>query len=105
MAKDNGNSQSANERIMRAFAAQFDPPLTVGSTQRINNVKANDAWTCSLWNEGRGIGVTAVVHGKQLLHAFIEASGESDPDDAAQVARVMAKALGLARKGGNDGQG
>lgn len=91
--EDNGQTQ--NERTMRAFAAQFSPPLKVVSTQRLNSIKAHDAWTCSYWSEERGIGVTAVIHGKQLIHAYLEASGESDPDDAATVGKVIAKALGL----------
>jgi hypothetical protein len=99
MAKDDlpENGMSKNERVIRAFAAQFDPPLPVCGTQRLNNVPARDGWQAAWWSEDRGLGVTAVVHGNGLLHAFIEASGESDPADAAEVGKVMAKALGKGR--------
>jgi len=85
--------QSRNERLIRAFAEQFQPALRVCQTLKINNLQADDGWTCSIWNSEHSIGVTAVVHGPGLLHAFVEASGESDPDDAAKVGKAMAAAL------------
>jgi hypothetical protein len=96
MANDelSSNGQTRNEQIIRAFARQFTPPLPVVATMKINNVPARDGWMSSWWSEDRGLGITAVVHGPGLLHAFIEASGESDPEDAAETGKVMAKALG-----------
>jgi hypothetical protein len=97
-APDRGGP-SRNEQIIRAFAGQFNPPLPVVATLKLNNVPARDGWQAAWWSNDRGIGVTAVVHGNGLLHAFIEASGQSDPPDAAEVGKVMAKALGPKREG------
>lgn len=84
-----------NERIIRAFAAQFRPALNCIRTQRINGQKVHDGWQVARWDKARGIGVTAMVYGSQQLKAYIEAAGSSDEKDASEVGMVMAKALGI----------
>lgn len=84
-----------NERIIRSFAAQFEPPLNVIRTERINGAKVHDGWQVARWDKGRGIGVTAMVFNDQQLKAYIEAAGASDEKDASEVGMVMAKALGI----------
>lgn len=86
---------SENERIIRAFAAQFDPPLAVCRTERVNNLPVRDAWQAATWSTARQMGVMAVAYGNGL-HAYIEAAGDSSV--AEDAGKVMASALGLSRK-------
>lgn len=79
-----------NERTIKAFAEQFDPPLAYVRTLRINNVPFPDAWQVSYWDSDKAIGITAVAYEGQL-HAFIEAAGRADI--AAGAGRAMAAAL------------
>jgi hypothetical protein len=81
---------SVNERTARTFAAQFNPPLTVGKTDRVNNLPIPDAWVISYHDAARGIGITTVCYAGGI-HAFIEAAG------AAEIA------LGLFNEGAADG--
>lgn len=81
-----------NEKTARTFAEQFDPPLTVCKTERVNNLPVPDAWVMTCHDAKRGIGITAVAYGGGL-HAFIEAAGKGKI--AADAGKVMATALGL----------
>lgn len=81
---------TVNERIIATFAAQFVPPLAYGRTDRVNNVRYPDAWTCGFWDADAGMGVTAAAFEGQL-HAFIEASGRGIAYGAGQI---MARAMG-----------
>lgn len=88
-----------NERTARAFAAQFDPPLLVGRTDRVNNLPIPDAWVISYHDAARGVGITTVCYSGGI-HAFIEAAGAAEI--AEEAGRVMAKALGLFNEGKPD---
>jgi hypothetical protein len=79
-----------NEAIIKAFAEQFDPPMTYVRTLRVNNVPFADAWQVSYWDNAKAIGITAVAFEGQL-HAFIEAAGRGDI--AAAAGKAMAIAL------------
>jgi hypothetical protein len=91
------------ERIIRAFCEQFTPPLRYVRTERVNNIRFADAWTTSLWDQSRGIGIQATVFEGQI-HAYIEAAGTGDI--AADAGRVIARALSLMRisPAGNDNE-
>ncbi len=90
---------TANEQIAHRFAAQFTPPLKVGKTEAINNVRMPDAWVVSYWDAAKAVGITAVAHSGQL-HAYIEAAGGGEI--AEHAGQVIAKALGLFEDKGND---
>lgn len=90
-----------NERNIKAFADQFDPPLVYVRTLRINNVPFPDAWQCTFWDSTKSIGITCVCYEGQI-HAFIEAAGRGEI--AATAGKAMAIALGLMPKaGGSNG--
>ena len=89
---------SRNREIAEAFAAQFDPPLAVVQTQRVNNVPHRDAWMCAVWDEAAGYGITAHAFGGQL-HAYVEAMGSDDR--VVSIGRTMAAAMGRLRQDGN----
>lgn len=81
---------SRNREIAEVFAAQFDPPLAVVQTQRINNVPYRDAWVCAVYDEALGYGVTAHVF-HERVHAYVEANASTDP---VHLGKVMAAVLG-----------
>lgn len=86
---------SINEAAARAFAAQFNPPLRVCKTDRVNNLPMADAWVVSYHDASRGIGITTVAYAGGI-HAFIEAAGAAEI--AEDAGRVMATALGLFKR-------
>lgn len=81
-----------NEIAIKAFADAFEPPLRYGRTARVNNVPFADAWTCTAWDEARGIGVTAVAFEGQL-YAYLEAKGRCTA--AASAGHAIATAMAL----------
>lgn len=83
---------SVNETAIRAFAAQFSPPLAVGRTERINEVPIEDAWVCSHWDQTRGLGISAFAFRGQFK-AYIEAAGSAEI--AERAGYVIGKAMGL----------
>lgn len=95
---------TVNEAIAKAFADQFTPPLRYIRTERVNNVRMQDAYQISYWDNARQIGITAAVYEGQI-HAFIETAGRGDV--AAEAGRVMARALGLFQEtnGADNGEG
>src|SRR5262245_47909480 len=112
MAKDSDDEDhkpemSANERIIRAFAAQFDPPLPICGTKQfatpagLIKVKS-DAWQTAYCTPDQSFGVSCVIYGAQKIYAFLEANGETDEKDAIEVARAFAVALKL--NGGSNGR-
>lgn len=84
-----------NKEIAEAFAAQFDPPLRVTRTERVDNIPQPEAYNVAYWDNARQLGITAVVHHGQI-HAFIEAAGDGAIAESAGL--VMAKALGLFKR-------
>jgi hypothetical protein len=82
----------SNREIAEAFAAQFEPPLTVVHTERINNRPVADAWLVAYFDKARGYGITAHAFGGRL-HAYLEAG--TDGGEAEHAGRLMAKALGM----------
>lgn len=66
-----------NEQAIAAFCAQFNPPLRYVRTERINNAPIPDAWQTTVWDKEKSIGITVVVY-MESIHAYIEASGQSD---------------------------
>jgi hypothetical protein len=84
-----------NELIARTFAAQFDPPLTVVKTQKVDQKPIPDAYTCSAWDKDRKLGVTAIASGGNLK-AYLEAAG---PGEIAESAgKAMAEVMGRLAK-------
>jgi hypothetical protein len=83
---------SKNREIAEAFAAQFDPPLHVVQTQRINGVPHRDAYLVAVFDPKTGWGITMHAFAGQL-HAFIEVQGEQ----AEAAGKLMAKWLADAR--------
>jgi hypothetical protein len=90
---DDEKEPSGNERMIRAFASQFNPPLRYVRTDRINNIKFPDAWVCSYWDDDKAIGITATVYEGQL-HAFIEAAGQGE-QVAKDAGLVISRAMEL----------
>ncbi len=84
---------SPNEQAAREFASQFNPPLSVCRTERINNMRVKDAWQITYWDAERCIGITAVAYGGGL-HAYLEAAGKGDIAQGA--GKAMAAALDMA---------
>lgn len=89
---------SENEKTIKAFADSFDPPLNYGRTERINNVKVADAWTCSHWDKTTGLGYMAVAHNGGI-RCFMEGAGVG-PDAAGFYGRAISNAISLAPLGG-----
>lgn len=89
--EDNGKSQ--NEAIIRAFARCFVPPLPVVGTERLNGERVHDGWQAAVWFQKQCVGLTAVVHGKGILRAWVETGGESDPKDAGNVGAIFRRTL------------
>ncbi len=85
-----------NEKVMRTFCAQFNPPLRYVKTERINSVPFPDAWQTSVWDAACGIGITTVCYGGGI-HAYLEAAGSAQI--AENAGKVFAKALGLFQGG------
>jgi hypothetical protein len=84
---------TGNERIARDFAEQFDPPLTVVRTLKVNNVTMPDAWQVSYWNNAKGIGIMAVIYSGQI-HAYVEAAGRAEiAVDAGKACAAALKAI------------
>jgi hypothetical protein len=90
---DDDREMSGNERMIRAFASQFNPPLRYARTDRINNIRFPDAWVCSYWDDAKAIGITCTVYEGQI-HAFIEAAGSGE-QVATDAGQVMARAMAL----------
>jgi hypothetical protein len=109
MAQDTDQKNgTSNEAIIRAFANSFSPPLPVVGTQRLNGERVHDGWQAAFWSQKHCVGLTAVVHGKGVLRAWVETGGDSDPADAKAVAAIFRRALeefGVCNTdGGADGQ-
>lgn len=81
-----------NEQIIKAFAESFSPALVYCRTERINNIRVADAWTCSHWDASTGFGVMATVCNGQI-RAFFEGAGKG-PSAAAYYGAAMAEAFG-----------
>lgn len=69
-----------NKALIEAFASQFSAETVKGfagspnvhGTDGINDRRVPDAYTMSIFDQSAGIGVTAVVFGRQFFKAFIE---------------------------------
>lgn len=85
-------NMTANEKIAKTFADQFNPPLRYIKTDRVNGVRHADAWQVTYWDRAKSIGITAVVYGGQI-HAYLEAAGMGSIAEHAGIA--MARALNL----------
>lgn len=79
-----------NKDIAEAFAARFTPPLKVVATQRVNGVPVPNGFMCACHDQGRNIGVTFVVYGPGVIHAYLEATAAQANED---VAEDMADAI------------
>ena len=85
-----------NERIIRAFAAQFTPPLEVVETHAVDGVPAPGAWMAAYWDGERCMGVTAIAN-EGNIRAFIECTGKGEIAEAA--GKTIAMAIGMFSEG------
>ncbi len=90
-----------NRALIGAFAAQFDPPLTVVPTARIDDTPVSHAYAASYFDAGRNIGITAVVFGSGAFKAYIEATPRGGMEEVERVGELFAGTLGI--KPGDDG--
>jgi hypothetical protein len=82
-----------NEKAIKTFCDQFEPPLNYAATQRINNQPVSDAYTTAFWLEQECIGITVLSYGSGNFKAYIEAAGKGDIAESA--GKVIARAFGL----------
>lgn len=80
-----------NEQIIKAFANSFQPPLKCVRTERVNNVKKKDAWSCSVWNADARVGIVAVAYDGEIK-AYIECYGKGEKR-IETMAEIMHQAL------------
>jgi hypothetical protein len=66
-----------NEKTIKTFCDQFEPPLTYLHTQRVGNVPIPDAWMTSFWSEDKGVGITVIAHSGQI-YSYVESNGKAD---------------------------
>ena len=81
-----------NKDIAEAFAARFTPPLNVVATQRVNGMPVKNGFMCAYHDQARSIGVTFVVFGPGVVHAFLEATAVHAHEDV-DVVEDMADAI------------
>lgn len=60
----------SNEDVIRSFAAQFDPPLNVVRTEKIDGKPCDDAWMAAAYDAETKLGVTALAWDKEDPWAF-----------------------------------
>ena len=87
-----------NREIAEAFAAQFNPPLSVVGTKKINGKHVADAWLVAYYNKDTGRGITAHSFAGKL-HAYLETLVPGK--EAESAGHLMAKALGMSRPDGH----
>lgn len=86
-----------NETTIKAFAAQFDPPMAVCRTARINNHPVKDAWQCTFWSDDQSLGFTALAYNGQF-HAYLESAGGAVlAEDAGKAFRIAMREIGVQR--------
>lgn len=69
-----------NKALIEAFASQFSAESVKGfagspnvhATDGINDKRVPDGYTMSVFDQSAGIGVTAIVFGKQFFKAYVE---------------------------------
>lgn len=69
-----------NKAMIEAFASQFHAESVKGfagspnvhPTDGVNDKRIPDAFTMSIFDQSSGIGVTAIVFGKQFFKAYVE---------------------------------
>jgi hypothetical protein len=69
-----------NKALIEAFASQFNPESVKGfagspnvhPTDGIADKRVPDAYTMSIFDQCSGIGVTAIVFGRQFFKAYLE---------------------------------
>ena len=85
------SNYDSNLLIAQTFANQFDPPLSIVHTERMNEIPSPDAFCISYWDQARKIGISAFVFGEGHFKAYLEAAGKGDIAEDAGC--VFAKAL------------
>lgn len=71
----------SNRAAIEAFAAHFDPPLEVVTTERIDGKPVAAAYMCARHLPEHEVGVTAICWGKGYFRAWIEATGTREGAD------------------------
>lgn len=86
----------SNRKAAEAFANQFDPPLKIVGTEKIDGSPVANGFAVNWYDQEKEIGLTAVIWGNGHMKAYLEAVGTTI--NAEEFGKFLARSIGKQKK-------